>query len=85
MVDAQEEAQCVLWLVETKSQKTLQRKHRLIYHRSPLSMSPIYAWMKKFKVTGNVKKYTWREIEYIPGILRAAKGAYVENTTLNLL
>ena len=55
MATAQEKAQCVLWLAETKSPITVQRNFRRMYHKDPPSVPSIYAWMQKFKDAGNVE------------------------------
>ncbi|GBO20962.1 hypothetical protein AVEN_114043-1 [Araneus ventricosus] len=51
MSTRQEKVQCVLWLTETKSLKTIQRKFRLLNHRSLPSMPSIPAWLKMLKDT----------------------------------
>ncbi|MCQ7131119.1 DUF4817 domain-containing protein [Salmonella enterica] len=54
MATPQEKAQCVSWLIETKSDTQVQRNFRTKYGREPPSRPTIRAWHKKFMETGSV-------------------------------
>ena len=54
MVTPQEEAQCVLWFIETKLDVQTQRRYKAKYGKDPPSRSSIRRWYKKFMETGSV-------------------------------
>ena len=54
MTTPQEEAQCVSWFIETKSNVQTQRNYRSKYGRDPPSRPSICLWHKKFMETGTV-------------------------------
>ena len=54
MVIPQENAQCVSWFIETKSDVQTQQRYRTKNGKDPLSHSSILRWHKKFMETGSV-------------------------------
>ena len=54
MTTPQEKAQCVSWLIETKSNVQTQQNYRIKYGRDPPSRPSICLWHKKFMETGTV-------------------------------
>ncbi|KFM60144.1 hypothetical protein X975_22189, partial [Stegodyphus mimosarum] len=56
MATPQQKAQCVIWLIETKSVVTVQRNFRRNYGVNPPSDKPIREWFSAFKETGSVLK-----------------------------
>ena len=54
MSTPQEKAQCVSWVVETKSHIQAQWNFRRKYGRNPPARPTIRAWHKKFIETGSV-------------------------------
>ena len=54
MSTPQEKAQCVSWIIETKSDIQAQRNFRCKYERNPSVRPIIRAWHKKFMETGSV-------------------------------
>lgn len=56
MATPQQKAQCVIWLVETKSVTTVQRNFRREYGGSAPDPKSIRSWLKQFKETGSVLK-----------------------------
>ena len=54
MTTPQEKAQCVSWLIETKSDVQTQRNYRSKYGRDPPSRPSIRLWHKKFMKTGTM-------------------------------
>ena len=54
MVIPQENAQCVSWLIETKSFIQTRQKHRTKHRKNPRSRSSIRRWCKKFIGTWSV-------------------------------
>ena len=54
MTTPQEKAQCVSWLIETKSDVQTQRNYRSKYRKDPPSRPSIRLWHKKFMETGTV-------------------------------
>ena len=54
MTTPQEKAQCVSWLIETKSDVQTQRNYRTKYETDPPSRPSIRLWHKKFMETGKV-------------------------------
>ena len=56
MATPQEKAQCVTWLIETRSDKQVQRNFRPIYGRNLPLWTHIREWYKKFKENGSCQK-----------------------------
>lgn len=56
MASVQEKAQCVIWLTESKSPVTVQRKYRTKYGKPPPPVNSIKRWLKTFMETGSVEK-----------------------------
>lgn len=56
MATPQQKAQCVIWLIETKSVVTVQRNFRRNYGVNPPSDKTIRQWFSAFKETGSVLK-----------------------------
>ena len=54
MATVQEKAQCVQWLMETKSPTQTQRNYRRRYGKAPPSRPSLKAWYDKFMETGSV-------------------------------
>ncbi|GFS86220.1 DUF4817 domain-containing protein [Trichonephila clavipes] len=55
MADRVKKAQCVAWIIETKSDTQTQQNYRTTYGESPPSRSSIREWYHKFMTTGSVE------------------------------
>ncbi|GBM44411.1 hypothetical protein AVEN_128272-1 [Araneus ventricosus] len=54
MATVQEKAMCELWVFETKSVITTQRRFRTTYKKDPPSDNSIRRWLTQFQDTGSV-------------------------------
>ena len=91
MSTSQEKAQCVSWLIETKSDIQAQRNFRRKYERKPPARPTIRAWHKKFMETGSVlqikgagrPQISEEEIESVQGaytrsLRKSIRGAFTQ-------
>lgn len=54
MVTIQQETQCVLWLAESKSMKTVRRTFLCVYANDPPHANNISRWKEQFQEAGSV-------------------------------